>query len=114
MTFEIGQLTLKPTPPTTQPARAWSSAEPPAALEREVSFDFTNDVFPTSPPPEVLEEVDAAWERSAQLAAENRELHFDTDPETGRDVIQVRTLDGEVLRTIPPSRALDVLTGSTL
>ena len=114
MTFEIGQLTFQPTPPTTPPARAWSAVEPPAAVERAVSFDFTNDVIPASPPPEVLAEVDAAWERSGQLAADNRELHFDTDPQTGRVIIQVRTLDGEVLRTIPPSRALDVLTGSAV
>ena len=62
----------------------------------------------------MLAEVDAAWERAAQLAAQNRELHFATDEETGRVIIQVRTLDGEVLRTIPPSRALDVMSGSAL
>jgi len=114
MTFEIGQLTFQPTPPTTQPARVRTAVEPPAAVDPGVSFDFMSDVIPASPPPEALAEVDAAWERAAQLAAENRELHFDTDPETGRVIIQVRTLDGEVLRTIPPSRALDVVGGSTL
>jgi len=29
-------------------------------------------------------------------------------------VIEVRTLDGEVLRTIPPSEALNIMGGGTL
>ena len=37
----------------------------------------------------------------------NRELHFETDEETGRVIIQVRDLEGNVIRTIPPSDALD-------
>jgi len=73
----------------------------------------TVDVIPASPPREVLAEVDAAWERAAQLAAANRELHFRRDDQSGRTMIELRTLDGEVLRTIPPSRLLDVTTPST-
>ena len=52
-----------------------------------------------------------SWPRSTppgsgrrELAAANRELHFRRDEATGRIIIEVRTLDGEVLRTIPPSR----------
>ena len=63
---------------------------------------------------DVLAAVDAAWERAAELAAQGRELHFSTDKLTGRVIIEVRTLAGEVLRTIPPSRALDVMSGGEL
>jgi flagellar protein FlaG len=73
-----------------------------------------SDVIPASPPPEVLAEVDAAWERAAALAAQNRELHFRHDQESGRTIIEVRTLEGEVLRTIPPSKLLDVMSGGEL
>jgi hypothetical protein len=73
-----------------------------------------SDVIPASPPPEVLAEVDAAWERASDLAAQNRELHFARDEASGRLIIEVRTLDGEVLRTIPPSEALNVMSGGTL
>jgi uncharacterized FlaG/YvyC family protein len=62
----------------------------------------------------VLAEVDAAWKRAGELAAANRELHFRQDEQTGRTIIEVRTLDGEVLRTIPPSRLLDVMAGGEL
>jgi hypothetical protein len=74
----------------------------------------SSHVIPASPPSEVLVEVDAASARAAQLAAENRELHFERDAATGRVVIQVRTLGGEVLRTIPPSGALDIMGGRAL
>jgi uncharacterized FlaG/YvyC family protein len=70
---------------------------------------------PAAPPRTVLDEVGAAAERAAELAAEQRELHFERDPATGRIVVQVRDLGtGDVIRTIPPSEALDVLSGEPL
>ena len=42
------------------------------------------------------------------------ELHFSHDAATGRLVIEVRTLSGEVLKTIPPSQALDIVAGGPL
>lgn len=111
MTFEIGRLTFQ-TPAATPPAPAKA---PPAARRPTPEADVdTSSVIPAAPPPEVLAEVDAAFERAHQLAQENRELHFSTDAHTGRVVIEVRTLAGEVLRTIPPSEALDVMAGKDL
>jgi flagellar protein FlaG len=110
MTFEIGRLTFQtpaaPPAPTRAPSGAPAAGEP-AAVD-------TSTVIPASPPPEVLAEVDAAFERAHELASDNRELHFSTNQSSGRVVIQVRTLDGEVLRTIPPSEALDVMAGRAL
>ena len=114
MTFEIGHLTLQPRPPVSQPVRARPPVEPPPAPVSATSLDVLYDVIPASPPPEVLAEVDAAWERAEQLAADNRELHFKTDESSGRVIIEVRSLDGEIVRTIPPSNALDVMSGSPL
>jgi hypothetical protein len=113
MTFEIGHLMLRSAAaaPVT-PARAPADPAEPAAAAVARAVDV--DVIPASPPPEVLAEVDAAWERSAQLVASNRELHFRRDEQSGRTIIEVRTLDGEVLRTIPPSRMLDVMSGGDL
>jgi hypothetical protein len=115
MTFEIGHLTF-PTAAPAPPAPVRSSApvaEPaPAPTAPEPVFGVdASDVIPASPPPEVLAEVDAAWERAAELAAQNRELHFKRDEVSGRTIIEVRTLEGEVLRTIPPSKMLDAMSG---
>jgi hypothetical protein len=115
MTFEIGHLTLQPAEFTpSAPAVAHPAAAVPAAvLDRAVVVDHS-DVIPASPPPEVLAEVDAAWENAKSLAEQNRELHFARDKASGRVIIEVRTLDGEVLKTIPPSKALEVVCDGVL
>ena len=111
MTFEIGQLSLNSS--AAAPAAPGRTPDAPPAARPAPAVDAV-DVLPASPPPEVLAEVDAAWERAAELAAANRELHFRRDERTGRTIIEVRTLDGEVLRTIPPSRVFDVMAGGEL
>ncbi len=112
MTFEIGQLNFQ-TPSPVQPARVWASAGAAEAAVPAAQGAYA-DIVPASPPPEALAEVDAAWHRASQLATQGRELHFSTDEATGRVIIEVRTMDGEVLRTIPPSQALDVISGGEL
>jgi uncharacterized FlaG/YvyC family protein len=89
---------------------------PPATLHRDPTAaraakpERPADI-PAEPPAEVRAQVDAAAKRAADLAASNRELHFAKDEQSGRIVIQVRELDGRVIRTIPPSHALAFMTG---
>ncbi|MBX5470335.1 MAG: flagellar protein FlaG [Thermoleophilaceae bacterium] len=72
------------------------------------------DAIPASPPPEVLQQVDAAAEAVERLRRQGRELRFHVDPEHGRVQIEVRDLEGHVIRRIPPSKALDIATGGSL
>jgi hypothetical protein len=116
MSFEIG-----PLPPVTPGVAARRPAPAPTAdfavtLARasEPKGDIAVISLPPSPPPEVLDEVAAARDRAAELAANNRELHFTTDQDTGRVIVQVRDLQGNVIRTIPPSHALNVMAGGVL
>lgn len=108
MSLEIGP--LPPIQPSGAPRRA---GETPAA-QRFPHVDSAELSFPASPPPEVLDAIGAAADRVDELAAADRELHFSVDEGTGRVVIQVRDLDGNVLRTIPPSAALDVMAGAAV
>ena len=68
----------------------------------------------STPPPEVRLAVQVAAGRAEQLRREQRELHFELDEDAGRVVVQVRDLDGRVIRTIAPSEALDVMSGKPL
>ena len=88
----------------------------PEPAQAQSSFDvkLTISEFPSSPPPVATAAVDAAHQRALDLATENRELHFERDEETVRIKIQVRDLDGNVLRAIPAMDALDVLAGAEL
>jgi hypothetical protein len=85
--------------------KAAASAEPAAAV--------TVDTLPASPPDSVLEEMFAAARAADQLHEQGRELHFQTVGD-GRVVVQVRDLDGNVIRTIPAGKALDVAAGAPL
>ena len=116
MSLEIGNL-----PPV----------QPPVAIPRLESKRFSLDLartpapaapatdtvelsLPALPPSEILDEIGAAADRVDELAALDRELHFHKDKESGRIIIEVRDFEGNVIRTIPPSEALDVLSGGTL
>jgi FlaG protein len=118
MSFEIGP--LPPIGSGGAPRRA-DAARPGFSLDLARPVAKTapaRDVavlsLPGAPPPEVLDAVGAAAARAAELRAANRELHFHKDKESGRVIVEVRDLEGNVIRTIPPSKALDVMSGAAL
>jgi len=70
--------------------------------------------LPASPPPTVLGEVDAAFERAAELAAQGLMLHFGRDEATGRSTTELRSLSGELVRVLSPLQALEIIAGQSL
>ena len=70
--------------------------------------------IPPAPTEEARQMVDRAAEVVDDLYKNHRELHFSVDKSTNRVVIEVRDLDGHVLKTIPPAKALDVMSGGAL
>ncbi len=86
----------------------------PAPHPLQVLPAATVDATPSRPPAEVLAEMEAASRRYQELRSQHRELHFTHDDERNRVVVEVRDLEGNVLRTIPPSKALDVIAGAPL
>lgn len=79
------------------------------ALEAAVNVN----TLPASPPASVLEEMNAAARAADKLHELGRELHFEPTA-SGRVIVQVRDLDGNVLRTVPPTTALEVASGAPL
>ena len=116
MSFEIGRVNGAAAQPLTPPQRPVAHGAGFGAVLAGVSAkaDIATVGVPASPPPDVLSQVQAAGRRAAELAAQHRELHFEKDPSSGRVIVQVRDLDGNVLRTIPPSHALAVMSGAAL
>ena len=80
------------------------------------AVDVSSATIPSSPPRRGAGRVDAAARAVRELHAQGRELHFvpASESDDGHMRVEVRDLDGNVLRTIPPSEALDVATGSPL
>jgi uncharacterized FlaG/YvyC family protein len=110
-------------PAGPQDAAALAAVQPtprtPDVVERapsrlETTPAATDDTTPSRPPAEVLREMEAASQRYDELRSQHRELHFKHDAQQNRVVVEVRDPDGNVLRTIPPSKALDVIAGGPL
>lgn len=65
-------------------------------------------------PTEVHAEIAAASARFEELRSLGRELHFLVDEQTGRVVVEVRDLEGRLIRRVPPSVALDLASAPDL
>ena len=118
MTLQIGRFTpyeqLAPAsaaPATPAVARPQDAPQPTEGVEE--TGTIVGDV-PPAPTPEARELVAKAAEVVEQMRKNNRELHFSRDEDSNRVVIEVRDLDGKVLKTIPPSQALSVMAGGEL
>jgi flagellar protein FlaG len=111
MDLRIGHLNF-----TAPPAAAKRAAVDPAASQFSVPREDAAVIggIPAAPPEDALREVDRAAARADELWRDKRELHFAMDEDSGRVIVQVRDLDGRVIRTIPPSEALDILSGRPL
>jgi hypothetical protein len=68
-----------------------------------------NDAIPASPPKEVMDEVLAAQKAIEEMHSRGRTLHFEMD--AGRVKILLQDLDGNTLRRIPASEALEISCG---
>jgi len=91
-----------------------SDPSPPRAPVAADAVELSSGEIPAGPPPEVLDAVGAAARAYEELHAHGRELRFDLDESSNRVIVQVCDLDGNVLRTIPPSEALDLAAGAPL
>jgi hypothetical protein len=93
-------------PATRVPGAAAGSG----AIEASVSVD----AIPSTPPPEVLDQMASAAQAYERLSAQGRELRFARDEASGRTTIEVRDRRGNVLTRLSPAQALDVAAGAPL
>jgi FlaG protein len=115
MTLQIGRFTPYESLATSALARAVAPAHQAGGSPvAKPAVDAIVGEIPPAPTPEVRAEVDRAAERVDELHAQGRELHFSKDPNSNRVIIEVRDLEGNVLKTIPPSKALHVMAGGEL
>ena len=92
---------------------------PRSAPAQEAGFSAALDAavnvstLPASPPLQCSRTCTWQHACSRSSRAQKRELHFEATG-NGRVVVQVRDLDGNVIRTIPPAKALAVASGEPL
>jgi len=118
MTLQIGRFTPYEhlaTAVTAADKVAPSDAHDPKARRHTTGVDESGTIVgdvPPAPTPEARELVAKAADVVQRMHENNRELHFSRDENTNRVVIEVRDLDGNVIKTIPPAKALDVMSGT--
>jgi hypothetical protein len=73
-------------------------------------FHATTHDLPSGPPPEVLQQIDVAWERARELFESDLELHFEVDDL--HDVwAELCCADGTVIERLTASEALALACG---
>jgi hypothetical protein len=72
------------------------------------------DALASHPPREVLDQMAQAAQTYQSLRSQGRELRFSSDQQSGRTTIEVRDREGNVLKTISPSQALEIAAGAPL
>ena len=66
------------------------------------------------PPPEVLLEIDIAWERSREMFASDLALHFEVDTVHAEVWAELRLADGSVVERLTASEALAIACGDAV
>jgi uncharacterized FlaG/YvyC family protein len=74
----------------------------------------TVDTIPSSPPPEVHEAMGVAAQAYDKLQDQGRQMRFKVNEGTGKLVVEVHDLHGQLLFQVPASKALDVASGGSL
>lgn len=106
-------LDVAPIGPISASAAPDAAARRSAARAAQDASTVSSDAIPARPPAEVLEAIGAAAGRHAELEAQGHQLVFkldDTD-EAGGVSVELHDLDGNFVRALAPSEALDVATG---
>lgn len=83
-----------------------------AAPSRAFAVPATGDI-PASPPADVMREVEAAAQRAEWMREHGHELSFEVVDE-GHVKVEVRDLNGRLIRTVPPAEGLAIATGGPL
>ncbi len=74
-------------------------------------FRSTTIDLQAGPPPEVLQQIDVAWERARELFESDLELHFEIDAAIGRCWAELRRADGSTVERLSACEALALACG---
>lgn len=99
---------------TNRPERPLAPVPPRPATQTSFADQLGPAAEAAGPPPEVSAEVQAAARAADRLHQLGRELRFERDERSGRIEIEVRDLDGNVLRRVPPSEVFEFAAGRTV
>jgi hypothetical protein len=110
MSFDIASVGRTP---GTAPATTEKTHTAPSTAV-QASDSVTVDTIPSSPPPEVHEAMGVAAQAYDKLQDQGRQMRFKVNEGTGKLVVEIHDLHGNLLFSVPASKALDVAGGGSL
>lgn len=84
-----------------------TETSPTTESEAPVSLD----TLPSSPPPEVVAQIQTAGANYESLRAQGYEVHYSYDEQTRKTTVQLRDGSGTILKTLSPAEAVDLAMG---
>ena len=106
---------LGPAGRTTAPARSAAAERAAQGFEAAARAAGADTDIPASPPASVMREVEAAALRAEWMREHGHELRFEIDRSLPTGIrIEVRNLNGEVIRRVPAVEGLAIATGGPL
>ena len=77
-------------------------------------FRATQLELPVGPPPEVLQQIDVAWERARELFRSELDIRFEVDASAGRVWAELRSSDGTLVERLSAREALALACGDAV
>lgn len=111
MSFDIASVGRTP---GTAPAATNKTQNAAPTNAVQASESVTVDTIASSPPPEVHEAMGVAAQAYDRLEAQGRQMRFKVNEGTGKLVVEIHDLHGNLLFQVPASTALDVAGGGSL
>ena len=111
MSFDIAPVGRTPGTASAATEKTHSTTPINAA---HASESVTVDTIPSSPPPEVHEAMGVAAQAYDRLQDQGRQMRFKVNEDTGKLVVEIHDLHGNLLFQVPSSKALEVAGGGSL
>lgn len=101
--------TPRATPVTATGSTRTVASETSPASESEAPVSL--DTLPSSPPPEVVAQIQTAGANYESLRAQGYEVHYAYDEHARKTTVQLLDGSGTVLKTLSPAEAVDLAMG---
>jgi hypothetical protein len=99
--------------PSIAAARGARGAAPSSAAS-ESEAPVSLDTLPSSPPPEVVSQIETAGATYEKLRSEGYEVRYAHDEQSRRTTVELRDAAGIVVKTLSPAEAVELAMGGTL
>lgn len=87
---------------------------PPTGAATKSEAPVSLDTLPSTPPPEVVSQIETAGANYEKLRSEGYEVRYAHDEQSRKTTVELRDAAGVVVKTLSPAEAVELAMGGTL